>query len=269
MANNLIKAMKESIAKSGSSKKEIIYFSKDGSHRIRFLQELDEGYSFEFHNDYQAGIFEICADPEEHENCAGCKNGIGTVTQYVWNVYDYDSNSVKLFMFKASGVSPIPGLIEMYEEFGTVKDRDYKIKKVGSGTGGSYTITPLDKERFKNSKVKLFSHSEIVKILTEAYSAKDVDTEDDEDEADEEEEKKPAKKSVKKANKKSREEKLRDEYSELSFKELKKLAVEIGYSKSELKNFDDEEELISDLFDNYEIDDLEEVLEDSDEEEEK
>lgn len=44
--------------------------------------------------------------------------------------------------------------------------------------------------------------------------------------------------------------------------------MEIGMSKKELKAFDDEEELLDELFDNYEEEDLEELLEDLDEEDE-
>ena len=266
MAKGLIEQMKEKIAKSGSSKKDILYFGKDTQKRIRFLQELDEGYVFEFHNNWDPSIFELCKDPEDHENCKLCEEGISLQDQYVWSVWDYDSSSVKLIQFKATGLTPIPAFIEMYEEFGTILDRDYKVKKVGQGQGASYVVTPLDKERFKNSKAKAMSRKQVKEILENAWQPKEITTDEDDD--DEEEEESKAKNSKGKKKNKKKQKSLRDKFEELSFKELKEIAMEIGISKKELKAFEDEEELLDELFDNYEEDDLEELLEDLDDEEE-
>ncbi len=253
---NFIKHMKEQIAKSGSNKKEIIFFSKDTVKRVRFLQELDAGFEFEFHNDYNTHVYQPCLDPENHEECPCCRDGINIQEQYVWSVWDYDTSSVKIILQKATGISPIPALIEMYEEYGTLMDRDYKIKKIGQGTGGSFSITPLDKERFKNSKAKPFDRKQVEEILRKAY-------------IDDFEEEKP-KKSAKKAAKKRKETKIEDKLEELSLKELKKVAVELGMGEREMKLFDDEEDLISELVDNFELEDIEDVysdLFDEDEEE--
>ena len=73
---NLISKMKEQIAKSGASKKDILYFGKDTVKRIRFLQELDDGFMIWFHNDYGAKIMEPCYDQEDHENCKLCQEGV-------------------------------------------------------------------------------------------------------------------------------------------------------------------------------------------------
>ena len=267
MAKNLIAEMKEAVKKSGSSKKEILYFGADSSHRIRFLQELDTGITVEFHNNWDPQIFEPCKDPENHEDCKLCEDGIAIQEQYVWSVWDYDSNSVKLLMFKASGVSPIPGLIEMYEEFGTITDRDYKIKKVGKGTGSSFVVTPLDKSRFRNDKAKPYKEKQIKDIINKAYESSDSDSDDEDEEED------TKKKVTKKAKnkKKKKEPTLREKFEKLDMDELKSICLEIGMSKKEFKAFDDEEEVLDELFDNYEEDDLAELLEDleSDEEEDE
>ena len=257
MGKNLIKQMREAVAKSGSSKKEILYFGKDTVKRIRFLQELDQGYMLQFHNDWNTKIFELCKDQEDHENCKLCEEGIALQDNYIWSVYDYDSGSVKLIQFKASGVSPIPSFLEMYEEFGTILDRDYKIKKVGQGQGSSFVVTPLDKERFK-VKVKPYSYNEVVEIMQKAWAPTDIGDEDDDSDDEDEVETKKDKTKKKEKKKKS----LRDKFEELSFKELKEIAIEIGMSKKELKQFEDEDELIDELFDNYEETDLQELLED-------
>lgn len=261
MGKNLIEQMKKKVAESRSSKKEILYFGKDGVHRVRFLQELDQGYSFEFHSDFNASIYEPCKDPENHEECKCCQDGIKLVENFVWSVWDYDANAVRLLSHKANGVSPIPSLIEMYEEFGTIMDRDYKIKKVGSGQGSSYVITPLDKEKFKNKKAKPYDREEIKEIFDKAYTSKSDEDEDDEEEEDDTPKKKKNKKRAKK------EPTLREKFEELDFSELKEIAIEIGMSKKEIKKFDDEEELIDELFDSYEEEDLQDLLDGLDEEE--
>ena len=192
---NLIKNMKEAIAKSGTSKKDILYFAADSVHRVRFLQELEDGEQFQFHSDFNASVNALCEDPEDHESCPYCQDEIKLVDNFAWTVWDYDSNSVKILRMKASGVSPVPALIEMYEEFGTIMDRDYKIKKVGKGTGGSFVVTPLDKSTFRNSKAKPYTEKQIREILEKAFASTN-DSEDEEDE-DEEEEEKVSKKSKK------------------------------------------------------------------------
>ncbi len=257
MAKNFLDQIKTAVKNSGSSKKDILYFGADSSKRIRFLQELDDGHSYTFHSDFETKIYEPCQDQEDHENCKLCQQGIGTKEVFVWSVYDYDTSSVKLLAIKATGISPVPALIEFFEEYGTIMDRDYKIKKVGKGMGGSYTVTPLDKEKFGVKKAKPYSEKEIWDMFKKAYSSKDV--EDDDDDEEEEEEVKPTKKSKKAKKEKS----LKDKYLELDWDEVRDIALEIGMTKKELKAFDEDvEELVEELFDNYDEEDLEDMLED-------
>lgn len=266
MALNLIKKMKENIAKSGSSQRDVMYIAADSVKRVRFLQELDQGYEFLFHSNWDPKIYTLCQDPEDHENCELCDNGIPTVENFVWSVWDYDSNSVRLLVFKASGISPVPSLIEMYEEFGTIMDRDYKIKKVGKGMGSSFVVTPLDKAKFNNKKAKAKTEAEIKEIFEKAFPYGESDEEDEDDIEEEEvkEIKKSKKKSAKKA-KKSPEEKLREELEELDIDDLKEIAYELGMSKKEIRKLD-EEELIDEFIDNYEVEDIQDIMEDLDDE---
>lgn len=255
MSVNLIKSMKESIAAAGASKRDIVYFKPDESIRVRFLTELDAGVTVTMHNQFSPdgnGIFAICEDPEDHESCKYCKQEVPLQEWYAWCVWDYDAAEVRLIFQKATGISPVPSLIEMYENYGTILDRDYKIKKVGKGKGGSFVITPLDKSTFKSKKAKPYTDDKIRDLIEKAYSSKPAS--DDED--DDEEEEKPKKKS------KRKEKSLREKYDDLDFSDVKQIARELGMSKKEIKEFDDYEELVDELFDNYEEDDLEELLDD-------
>lgn len=265
MATNLIKQMKDRIAKSGSSKKEVLYFAPDSVKRVRFLQELDTGHMIEFHSDFDTHVYEMCKDPEDHENCKLCQEEVPILENYVWSVWDYDSNAVRLICTKATGVSPIPALIEMFEEFGTIKDRDYKIKKVGKGTGGSFVVTPLDKSTFRNSKAKPYSEKQIREILEKAFTSQTDDEDDDDEEEEEETVSKKSKKASKKATKKKKS--IRSKFEELDMDQLKEICLEVGMSRKEFKSFDSEEEVVEELFSTYEESDLEELLEGLDEDE--
>lgn len=259
---NLIKSMKEAIAKSGSSRKDILYFAADSVHRIRFLQELEDGEQFQFHSDFSASVNALCEDPEDHESCKYCQDGIKLVDNFAWTVWDYDSQSVKILRMKAYGVSPVPALIEMYEEFGTIMDRDYKIKKVGKGTGGSYVVTPLDKEKFTNKKAKAYTRKQMEEIFMEAYNKAEADSSKDDDE----EEVKASKSKAKKTKKK--EKSLKDKILEMDFEDIKNIAKELGMNKKELKAFDDEEELTEELFDSFEEEDIQDVYDEYNESDE-
>lgn len=257
---NLINEMKQKVKNSGSSKKEVLYFAPDSTKRIRFLEDLDAGRMVQFHSDYENHIYEICKDPEDHEDCEMCKNEVQILEQYVWNVWDYDSNAVRLLCVKATGISPIPALIELFEEYGTLLDRDLKIKKVGKGVGGSFAVTPLDKSRFRNN-AKPYSDKKINEIFLKAFGTSPEYNDDDED--DDEPKKKSKKKDNKKSDKKSKkkEPSLREKYEELEMDDLREICLDIGMSKKEINQFDDEEEILDELFDNYEESDLEELLE--------
>nr|DAJ94260.1 MAG TPA: hypothetical protein [Caudoviricetes sp.] len=257
MPNNLIKSMKESIAAAGASKRDIVYFKPDDAIRVRFLTELDSGVTATMHNQFSQdgnGIFAICEDPEDHEACKYCKDEVPLQEWYAWAVWDYDSAAVRLIFQKATGVSPVPSLIEMYENYGTILDRDYKIKKVGKGKSSSFVITPLDKSAFKNKKAKALTEDKIRELIEKAYSP--VESSDDEEEEEE------TKKSKSKAKGKKKERSLRDKYDELDFSDVKEIAKELGMSKKELKEFEDSEELVEELFDNYEEEDLQDLYDD-------
>ena len=67
-------------------------------------------------------------------------------------------------------------------------DRDYVLKKTGSGSSTSYSVTPMDKNKFKNDKAKPYSKSAVLKILNKAFPFKEL--EDDDEEEDDEPKKK-------------------------------------------------------------------------------
>ena len=255
----LIDSMKERIKNSGSSRKEIFYVGADSKKRIRFLQELDDGYEFKFHAHWNRGVNALCPEiyGKDCPYCSDTDEEMKEVTQYAWNVWDYDANAVRILLYKATGISPVPQLIEFAEEYGTICDRDYTIKKIGKGMSGNVTVIPAEVSKFRNNKAKPFSYKQIVKLLQAAFPVNEEDRESDDDE--DEEDVKKNKKHEKKTKKK--EKTIEEKLKELDEEDLKNIAIELGVSKKELKELD-EDEIVELLLDDNDESDLEEAYQD-------
>ena len=176
--------IKSEIAKSGSSKGKFLYFKENTKVRVRFLTDLEDGMEMPFHDSFALGVNVPCQELYGRE-CQYCEDeNLRTRNMYAWSVYDYDSKEVKILMFAVNQCSPVPSLASMYESYGTLCDRDYEIKQVGSGQGKTFSVIPLDKSKFRNTKVKPLSDASILKYVDKAYPA---DNSEDFEEEDEEE----------------------------------------------------------------------------------
>ena len=237
----LVDKIKADAKKSGSNKGKFIYFREGTKLRVRFLQDMDDGMEITFHDSYEQGINVPC---QEHfgRDCPYCDDdSIRTRSQYLWSVWNYEAKEVQLFMFPVNNCSPIPALMAMYENYGTICDRDYVISVSGKQTTKSYSVVPMDKVKFRNVKAKPYSEAQVLKMLDKAWPCDDVDYDDDD------EEETPKKKAPKKTGKASTKRPVDDDededdedwggedsgddtpdYSEMSAKELFKLCKERG-----------------------------------------
>lgn len=222
----LLSAIKNETKKIGGNRGKIVFMKDGDKKRFRFLCDADDGMAITFHDSFEKSVNVVC---QEHygKSCPFCEDEeLRTRQQYAWSVWDYDANEVKLFMFAVNNCSPVPQLVALYDEFGTITDRDFVIKCTGKQQNKQFTVIPMEKAKFRNTKVKAFSESAILKMLAKAYPA-DID-----DDAEDEEEKKPKKKGgitkvkpVEDDWDEEQEEKEID-YSEMSAKELFKLCKE-------------------------------------------
>lgn len=226
----LLDKIKSDVAKSGSNKGKFIYFREGQKVRIRFLNDMDEGMEVKFHDSFERGINVPCQELFGR-NCAYCEDDdLRTRSQYVWSVYDYESKEVKLFMFAVNNCSPIPALMAMYETYGTLTDRDYVITVTGKQQNKTFSVVPMDKNKFRNEKAKPYSEKSILKMLDKAFPADDSGEDEDEDEDEKPMKKKPVKEKAKPKKSEPDEGEWDDEdadaeqdYSEMSPKELFKL----------------------------------------------
>lgn len=234
----LVDSIKRDAKKSGQNKSKFMYFREGTKTRIRFLTDMDDGMEVIFHDSFEKGINVPCQEIFDRD-CNYCEmEGLRTRSQYIWSVYDYEAKEVKLFMFAVNNCSPIPALMAMYENYGTLVDRDYIISVTGKAQNKAFTVIPMDKVKFRNEKAKPYSEKSILKMLDKAFPA-------DDSEEDEEEYEKPVKKSKKKYdteddyddNESEYDENEEEDYSSMTpielYKKCKELKIDVQPRKSQ------------------------------------
>lgn len=177
----LVDKIKADVKKSGQNKSKFIYFREGNKVRVRFLTDMDDGMEVTFHDSFEKSLNVPC---QEHfgRTCPHCEDeSLRTRSQYVWSVYNYETKEVQLFMFPVNNCTPIPALMAMYENYGTITDRDFVISVSGKQQNKTFSVVPMDKVKFRNDKAKPFSEKAILKMLDKAFPC-DIEDEDEEDE---------------------------------------------------------------------------------------
>ena len=194
---SLIDKIKADVKKGGQNKRKFTYFKEGQKQRIRFLQDMDEGMEIPFHDSYELGINVPCQELFDRE-CPYCDDeSLRTRNQYVWSVYNYEAKEVQLFMYAVNNCTPIPALMAMYENYGTLTDRDYVISVTGKAQNKTYSVVPMDKVKFRNTKAKPYSNKAVLQMIDKAYPCEETEDEE-EDEAPKRKKKKATKKPAKK-----------------------------------------------------------------------
>ena len=194
---SLIDKIKADVKKGGQNKRKFTYFKEGQKQRVRFLQDMDEGMEIPFHDSYELGINVPCQELFDRE-CPYCDDeSLRTRNQYVWSVYNYEAKEVQLFMYAVNNCTPIPALMAMYENYGTLTDRDYVISVTGKAQNKTYSVVPMDKVKFRNTKAKPYSNKAVLQMIDKAYPCEGTEDEEEEDEAPRKK-KKASKKPVKK-----------------------------------------------------------------------
>lgn len=239
----LLSEIKKDAKKSGQNKGKFIYFREGQKQRIRFLQDMDDGLQITFHDSFEQSINVPCQEHFDRE-CPYCDDDtVRTRSQYIWSVWNYETNEVQLFMFPVNNCSPLPALVAMYETYGTLTDRDYVISVTGKQQNKTFSVVPMDKVKFRNTKAKPYSESQVLKMLDKAFPCDAESDDDDEDYTPKSKKKKqqrPAKTSTKKDADEDYEDDDYDEdmteeddadevdYESMSVKELYKLCKSRG-----------------------------------------
>ena len=215
----LLDKIKADAQKSGQNKSKFIFFKEGEKKRIRFLSDMEDGIEVVFHDNFEAGINVPCQEIFG-KNCMYCEEeGLRTRSQYAWSVWDYEAKEVRILMYPMNNCSPLGAIAAMYENYGTLLDRDFIISVTGKQQNKTFSVVPMDKQKFRNEKAKPFSKQKFLDILDKAYpdehSSKYSNDEDEDDEP-------------KKPNKSNKNKKEETDYSEMSVKELYNLCEDRG-----------------------------------------
>ena len=181
---NLVDKIKNDVKKSGTNKGKLFFVREGAKARVRFLNDMDDGFEFKFHDSFAKGINAICRE-EFGESCPLCEeDDLRTRSMYAWSVWDYEAKEVKVFLFAVNNCSPVPAMMSMYDTYGTMTDRDYVISVQGKQTNKTYSVVPMDKVKFRNDKATPLGKDKILKILNKAFPMDNVSDEDLEDDDD-------------------------------------------------------------------------------------
>lgn len=215
----LLDDIKGEAKKSGQSKGKFLYFKEGDKKRIRFLTDMEDGMQIPFHDSFTKGVNVPCQELFGRD-CPYCEDDeLRTRNLYAWSVYDYESKEVKIFMQAVNNCTAIPAIMALYENYGTLLDRDLVITRTGKGQSTTYSVVPMDKNKFRNTKAKQLSNKAILKYLDQAYPADDEDDEDDDDYT-------PKSKSHGKVKNPAKHDEEECDYSEMSPRELYNLCEE-------------------------------------------
>ena len=255
----ILSSIKNEVKKSGQNKGKFIYFREGQKVRIRFLQDMDDGLEIVWHDSFEQGINVPCQEIFGRE-CEHCDDDtLRTRNQYCWSVWNYETKEVQLFMFAVNNCSPIPALIAMYENYGTLMDRDYVISVSGKQQNKTFSVVAMAMDKFRNEKVKPFAKKTVLKMIDKAWPDENADGADEEDEDEAPRKKrKPVPKSGKSKSKSAKEddddfedddyeneeydddeeedEEGEQDYSEMTAVELFKLCKERGIEAAKRKS---------------------------------
>lgn len=178
----LLDSIKNDVKKSGQNKGKFIYFREGQKIRVRFLQDMDDGLEIVWHDSYEQGINVPCQETFGRE-CEYCDDdSLRTRKQYCWSVWNYEAKEVQLFMFAVNNCSPIPSLVAMYENYGTLMDRDYVISVSGKQQNKTFSVVPMDKVKFRNEKAKPLATKTVLKMIDKAWPDENADGSDNDNE---------------------------------------------------------------------------------------
>lgn len=171
----LLENIRRDAEKAGQNKAKMFYVKDGQKARIRFLQDMQDGWEVPFHDSFELGINLPCRE-FFGKDCPYCgEEGLRTRSLYAWSVWDYEAKEVKVLMYAMNNCTPIASIASMFENYGTLLDRDYVIQRNGKQQNTSYSVIPMDKNKFRNDKAKPYSKSAFMKILDKAFPDEHAD----------------------------------------------------------------------------------------------
>lgn len=146
-ASSFVESVRKALndaANSGSGlPEELLFVPKDGKKVVRFLNEFDPpGATILMHDKWQVLMPQPCLK-QYNETCPFHGSDVRLRTQYAWTVWDYEAKSKKIGLWPATLQSPVERLLDIYDMFNTIRDRDVELSRVGTGTKARWKARPM------------------------------------------------------------------------------------------------------------------------------
>lgn len=127
---------------------------KDGdTAKVRFLVSSEEDVVF-YREHYVNKKYIICFDDTDDQTgqCQYCDDGDRPGEKYAFNVIDRKDGKVKVLQLAIGHATQI---LEFYDEYGAINDRDYRISRHGNISQTRYTFVPLKQSPMDAADKKL------------------------------------------------------------------------------------------------------------------
>lgn len=182
---SILKEIQSESKKGGGALSKVFWVKSGDKRRVRFLTDFEDAVKVPWLSNFQRKIG--CVNPTFYGGKNPYENDeeVKQETMYMWQVFDYESNSVKPFIYKATQCTPVPHLAVAFETYGTICDRDYMINCNGEQKDKVMPIMGLDKSKVdpKAKKLmKLLSKKAVIDIFKNAWP---IDMQGDPDDGEE------------------------------------------------------------------------------------
>jgi len=189
--SGVLNKIKNQIKNSSRGFDDEFRLGEDESARVRFLTKFNDATEIIWHDMYDENIDTPCLKYYGVE-CPLCERDkkdedLRTRSLFVWTVYNREQEKKQVFKFPANKFSPVPALVQMYEEYGTLIDRDYKITRTGTGFDINYQAIPMSKEEFDKDEED-YSEKELFDLFKTIHNVQEYADGSFEEEDDVEEE---------------------------------------------------------------------------------
>lgn len=162
---SILNEIKQAAKASGQARNKMFFVSDGNESRVRFLDELEDAIKIPWYSEFDDNIDfpdpSFFGKPDIYKQNGYELNPRNT--HYLLQVYVYDLNEVRIFLYKANQCSPLPHIASAAETYDSITDRDYIIKCNGSGTTRTMPVVALDKSKFRQKPKRLS-----MKVIKEA-----------------------------------------------------------------------------------------------------
>lgn len=142
---------------------------------VRFLQEPEEWFGFQEHFDETLNAFYPCVEGQ----CPGCEQGLKASQRYLTNAVDIGEDKVIPLKLAKSLANR---LMNKYDKYSTVTDRDYELTRSGTGFDTEYDLDAEPPRRMVLTKYTLFDLEKVIEdAWKQAFENNDADDEGEDD----------------------------------------------------------------------------------------